>query len=142
MAVTVAGAIIERLKANTDVTDYLSTFNFSPAIFANVAPQEAERTYIVLDAQKNEAETGNLPWDIFLIDIDIYYDGISALDVERLTLNIEFSLDRAVLNSDTYKTIRIYRESNGYVEKNDIRVGHYNQQFTIRAARWAWMQQL
>jgi hypothetical protein len=140
VGVTVESAILASLSADSNVTDNLGTFYGATNIFVDIAPQEATGNYLVFDAQKNP--TDHLGVDNFMFDFDIYGDGISSKIIRALTIAIEFNLDGARLNCDNYKTIRFSRESEGYVDTDDIRKIHYNMQMSARATRYAWMQQL
>lgn len=140
--VTVEAAIIQRLRADSDITQYVSTFNNNPAIFSDIAPQQAVLPYVVLDIQNSNNSINNLGVNDFLIDIDLYGDRNSHANLRALAQNIIFSLDRSVLNCDNYKTIRMYFESEGHVENTDIRITHYNMQFSARGSRYAWMQKI
>lgn len=140
MGVTVEAAIITHLKSIVNVTQYVSTFNGSAAIFSDEAPQQASGVYVVLDIQR--LSTDNLGVDILTTDVDIYGGKNDSVDIRALTLAIVFALDRIILNCDIYKTIRFYAESEGHVDNRDIRIKHYNMQFSARGSRYAWMQQL
>ena len=140
MSVNIEAAIIYHLRADSNVTQYVSSFNGSPAIFTDVAPQEATEVYIVLDIQGNASD--NLAIDSFLVDIDIYGLKDDTVNIRALTLAIEFALDREILECDEYTTIRFYRESKGHVDNRDIKIIHYNMQMSARGSRYAWMQQI
>lgn len=138
---TVEAAIVQRLRADSNITQYVNSFNGSAAIFSDIAPQEAEGTYVVFDVQ-DSASGDNLGVDGFIIDVDTYGGRNSTADMRALGLAIKFSLDRAVLNCDEYKTLRVYFESRGNVENKDIQITHHNMQFSARGSRYAWMQQI
>ena len=140
MAATVEGAILEALRGESAITDLVSTFAGYPAIFTDIAPQQAEKTYMVFDVQKTPSD--NLAVDIFLIDIDVYYNGLSAVDARELLFQVEILLDRAVLECTNYMTVRFYRDSDGYVDNSDIKIGHYNQQFEARGTRKRWIDNI
>jgi|TARA_R100000750_G_scaffold23265_1_gene15186 hypothetical protein len=140
MGVTVEASIIKHLRTDSNVTQYVNTFNGSPAIFSDIAPQEAERVYLVLDVQTIPSD--NLAVDNFLIDIDIYGGKSDTVNIRALTMAVEFAMDREILNCDLYKTIRLYRETKGFVDNRDIKIVHYNMQISGRGSRYAWMQQI
>jgi hypothetical protein len=139
---TIEAAITQRLRGNADITKYVSLFNGSPAIFSDIAPQQAILPYVVFDTQNSNDSNTNLGVNSFIIDVDIYGDRNSHANIRAMAQEIIFSLDRAVLNCDIYKTIRIYFESEGHVENSDIKITHYNMQFSARASRYAWMQKI
>lgn len=140
--VTVEAAITQRLRADTTITQYVSTFNGSPAIFSDIAPQQAERPYVVFDVQNTNDSVNNLGVNAFVIDVDIYAGRNDHSKIRALGQRIIFSLDRTILKCDNYTTIRLYFESEGHVENQDIKITHYNMQFYARGCRYAWMQQL
>jgi hypothetical protein len=137
---TIEASITKLLRADPSVTQYLNTFNGSPAIFSDTAPQQAQRPYLVFDVQK--AASDNLAVDQFIIDVDIYGGRNDTANIRALTMFVEFALDREILNCDNYKTVRFYQESEGFVDNRDIKIVHYNMQFSARGSRYAWMQQI
>jgi hypothetical protein len=141
MGVNVEAALVNHLRSDTSVIQYVNTFNGNPAIFSDIAPQEAEELYVVLDVQRSAAPD-NLAVHNFLVDVDIYSGKNDAVNTRALTMAIEFTLDRVILNCDEYKTVRFSFESSGHVDNRDIKIKHYNMQFSARGSRYAWMQQI
>ena len=140
MATTVEGAILTQLRANASITALLSSLDGQPSIFTEVAPQEAEKPYMVFDVSK--FPSSNLAVDTFLIDIDYYYEGTNATNIRELIFQVELELDRAVLTCTNYSTIRFYREDDGYIDNRDIQIGHYNQQLEARGTRKRWIDNI
>lgn len=139
---TIEAAIVGHLRANTEIVKYVSEFNSVPSIFSDMAPQQAKRPYVVFDVQNSNNSLDNLGVNSFIIDVDIYGSKNEIVNIRRLSQELIFSLDRAIMECDNYSTIRFYFESEGHVDNRDVKITHYNMQFSARGSRFEWMQRI
>jgi len=134
--------IIDALKADSALAGFLTTYANSPSIFANEAPEDAALPYITVRITRNASTEESIFHD-FNLYIDIWDFDKSRADTNKTAERIEFVLDQKTYSSDSrYGTIRTWFFSGGWVEDIDPRNIHYNMQFSARAARKKWIQQL
>ena len=133
-------ALHSRLSADANIQAVVSTYQGAPAIFSDVAPEEAERPYITFTIERNINDM--IALCEFTVDVDYWAYGDSRVDARAAVEYIEFSLDIAQLSNARYDKIRFYTPSSGPVNENDPRAIHYNVQFDVRASRKKWMGQL
>ncbi len=131
------GSLITLLAADTDLVALLSTFSAEPAIFSSMAPQKAERPYIVFDIDVLAVE--NLAAQGFSIVLDIYEREESGKVMREIAERIEYVCDRTVIFTDPrYGQIRLFYEDGREVENSDIKIRHYVVRLSARAGRKAW----
>jgi hypothetical protein len=118
----------------------VSTYQGNPAIFSEDAPEDAVLPYIVYSVSRLAAD--HPAAEQFNVYVDYYDNGKSRANSRKAAQRIEFCLDQKTLANDRYDSIRVFYESAGPVPDPDPRVIHYNLQFTARAGRKAWAQQL
>ena len=134
------GSLITLLAADTTLTSKLSTFSSAPAIFSNIAPQKAERPYIVFDIDKNAVE--NLAAASFDIVLDIYHRQESGKEMREIAERIEFICDREEIKTDPrFDTIRLFYEDGREIENSDIKIRHYVVRLSARAGRKKWAEE-
>jgi hypothetical protein len=79
----------------------------------------------------------------FNVYVDFYDNDKSRSNSRKAAQRVEFILDQTTLTTDSrYDTIRFFFESGGPVPDPDPRIIHYNLQFSARAGRKAWAQQI
>jgi hypothetical protein len=131
------GEIITYLRTVEPITDHLTLKNDLPAIFANEAPEDAVKPYIVLRIENN-----NTPGRVvFQSDLYInFYDfGKSRLNADECAMAIENALDQRKISTDNLSDVRFTLISSGYEEGSDPRDIDYNLVFSCRGARKRWM---
>ncbi len=128
------------LVNDSELANLLSAFNQYPAVFSDVAPQEATEIYIVFDIQEDPS-IGQII-DAFTINFDIYNDTNSNEITRQIIERLTFLLDPISIETLRYKTVRFYRGSGGYIKDNDTEIKHYNKQFFARGTRKKWIDQL
>lgn len=134
------GSLITYLAADSALVALLSTYKSAPAIFSNVAPQKAEKPYIVFDI--NEYETENLAASGFDIDFEIIDFVGSAKTVRGIAERIKFICDHNCITGDArFDTIRMYRQSGREIELKDIEKRKYIFSMTARAGRKKWAEE-
>jgi hypothetical protein len=133
-------ALLEKLKSDTELLSYVSSFAGQPAIFSEFAPEAVEMPYIVFRISRNA--TDNLPVQEFTINIDYYDFEKSSQNSRKSSERMEFILDRAELNHERYDIIRLFFVSGSQVEQSDPRAIFHRMQFSGRAARKKWIEQL
>lgn len=138
-------SLITKLSGDTDLLLYLSTFNVSggtmPSIFSEFAPETAQMPYLVFRITQSSSES--LALKEFNVYVDYYDYNKSSSNSRKAAERIEFILDRTVLNdSERFGYIRMYFYAGSPVQEEDLRLIHYNLQFTARAGRKKWMKQI
>lgn len=132
--------IINTLKADPELGDYVSSYQGQPAIFSEEAPEDTEKPFIIIEL--NRQSTGHLALQTFTLDVDYLDTNKSRTNSRKAVQRIEFALDQAILTHERYDSIRLSFESAGPVPSTDARDIHYNTQFSVRAGRKAWCKQL
>ena len=128
------------LSGCTGLTAYLTTYQSRPAIFADLAPENAVKMYVVFSIQKSTSDHPSV--DEFSVMIDIFDRGTSKKNLKAAAFEIEKLLDQKTLTHPRFYKIRFFRFSAGPVPELDPRDIHYNIQFSARADRYGWMQTL
>jgi len=129
------------LTTNGNLSALLSTFQGIPAIFSDIAPQEAGENYIVFDIQQDPGDY--LELDTFTIDFNIYSTSRSNEVIRNIVEQIIFILEpNSITNDPRYRNIRFYRGSGGYIKSNESEINQYNLQIYARATRKKWIDQL
>jgi len=133
-------AIYAELVSCGSLVEYLSTHNSRPAVFLEEAPEDAELPYIINVI--TELSTENLSAKEFNVYVNYYDEKKSRVNCIAACKEIEHLFEQAVLESNDYDSIRLTWESAGFVPSLDPRKVHRNIQFTARAGRKAWCEQL
>jgi hypothetical protein len=136
------------LVADGTLALYLSTFEGAPAIFSELAPEGAIKQFITYRISRIIA-TDYVATEAFSVFVDYYDKGSSRANSRKAAQRIEFILDQKyILDDARYNTIRLSYESAGPVSGSpitttvDAREIHYNLQFSARAGRQAWANQI
>lgn len=132
-------ALYTAITGDANITALLSTYNSAPAVFNRFAPESADTIYIVYRADSTSVD---LALDRFNVYIDVYDYGPSSVAVQNVVEKVENLLDISRLTSDRYSSIRFRKFSAGFVDETDLRSMHYNTQYTVRASRKKWINQL
>ena len=74
--------------------------------------------------------------------IDFWSFDTTRVKAREASERIEYLLDNKQFTHERYSSIRIWFFSGGWVEEEDPRAIHYNQQFTVRACRKKWIDNL
>ena len=136
--------IIDVLKADSTLTNYLSLYDHSAAIFSEDAPEKAIEPYITIYVERN----GNPESPLILQEMDLYIDiwdsSPSRKAVREASERVEFLLsgNNKIDTDPRYDSIRIWFQSGGPIQETDPRRIRYNQLFYIKASRKKFIQQL
>jgi hypothetical protein len=135
----IESAIISALKADSGLVAYISVYRGAPAVFSEEAPEDAETPYITIRISRSTE-------DLIVQNMNMYVDlwdyNKSRKETREAVEKIEFALDNKEFSTDRYSNIRCWFFSGSQVDGEDPRDIHYNQQFTIRATRKKFLQQL
>jgi len=126
-------ALITKLAADDILAYYLTEYSGAPAIFSDLAPEDAVMPYAVVRIIRNSNECPAV--QEFTVYVDYFDYDNSAVNSRKAAERIELILDRVHLEHAKYKTIRMFFFSGGPVIEPDPRAIHYNLQFTARAGR-------
>jgi hypothetical protein len=138
-------SLLKKLCDDATLCGYVSTFTTTshttvPSIFNKAAPEAAIFPYITFYITQSSNECPAVKEFTALID---YFDNNkSSAKSNKAAERIEFLLDRAELEHDRYSCIRMFFFSGSEVPEEDPRIVHYNLQFTARAGRKKWINQL
>lgn len=136
--------IIDVLKADATLINYLSVYNKAPAIFSEDAPEKAIEPYITLNIEINENVASPLVLQDMDLFIDIWDSSPSRKAVREASERVEFLLSgKDKIDTDPrYDSIRIWFESKGTIKETDPRRTRYNHLFYIKASRKKFIEQL
>jgi hypothetical protein len=131
-------ALVDLLRADTELATYVTTRNSKPSIFADEAPEGVEMPYIVCKINMS-GTAGNIVMssDVY---IDYYDYDLSRAKADSAGRRIELLLDKKKIDSERLGDIRFSLGSCGFVDESDPRSIHYNLLFDTRGARKDWMQ--
>lgn len=130
-------ALHQALAADGDLAELLSTYEGAPAIFSDEAPAKAVEPYLIYRITRLSTENDAV--QSFNIYLDYFDTGKSWARSRAAAFRIECMLDKVILTSERFDKIRLFYESDGSVPDTEI---HHNLQFSARATRKAWAQQL
>ncbi len=133
-------SVLPVLQSDPELTSSITTFANLPAIFSDSAPKGAAMPYIVFRIER--LGSNHLPIAQFVLYVDYWDYGTSKVKARKAAERIEFLLDRKVLEHERYSTIRVSFFSGGTVPDDDPKAIHYNQQFSIRASRKKWIDEI
>ena len=136
-------AFIDLLAADVTLVALLSEFEGQPAIFSNVAPQNAELPYIVFDVEVAAGENrAAAAFDIFC---DVWHRAESGVDIRQIAERIEYVCAHMRVDVDAggrFQAIRFFYEDGFEVENTDPEIRHYVATVSARAGRKKWCEQL
>lgn len=135
----IESAIINRLKSDAALTALLSAHGGQPAIFSELAPEQAALPYLVIRCTRTA--TDNHAVQEFVVMTDYFNRDVSRANSRAAAERIEFLLDQQILTHERYSDIRINFFAGSPVEGSDPRDVHYNCQFQARATRKKWIIQ-
>lgn len=138
---TITEGIYKRLKGNASLATLLATYMGRPAVFCDVAPEEAVRPYVVFALERRFNDTGSLV-DQFTLDVDYWDYGDSRTVAREAIEAIEFEFDMGTIEAVDYSNVRFFTPRSGYVKEDDPRLIHYNIEFPVRASRGKFIRQL
>lgn len=134
--------IIDVLKVDSALKARVTKYANEPAIFSELAPKAAIEPYVTINLSRNQT-SGDLVLHDFILMVDFWGTDTTRVKTREASERIEFLLDNKQFDTDTrYHKIRIWFFSGGWVEEDDPRAIHYNQQFTVRASRMKWIENL
>jgi hypothetical protein len=140
MAVMFEQALLDKLKTSKTLCDYVSAYAGQPSIFSDSAPEMVDFPYVVFRIQTKSTDTPAL--HSFSIFIDLFDYDKSRAKTRTAAETIEYLLDEKILTSERYDNIRCFYFSGGFTAEEDPRANHYNMQFSARAGRKKWANQL
>lgn len=133
-------SLISRLSGDTGLVSYLSTYNTSPSIFSEFAPEAAVMPYLIIRIDR--LSTDNVAVHDFNIYLDYFDYDVSAANSRKASERIEYLLDYYTMEHDRYSSIRLRFESGGSIIETDPRTVRYNCQVSARGCRKKWSEQL
>jgi hypothetical protein len=136
----IESSIIDALKGDATLTSYLSKYACAPAIFTEVAPDDSKMPYLVITESLNSTDFAGV--HSFTIMLDYYDYNVSRKNSKIAVERVQFLLDQMILQHERYDSIRLSFFAGSPVPEEDPRSIHYNIQFSARAGRKKWMQQL
>ncbi len=126
------------LRTDSAIIATVSTYNNLPAIFANEAPEGAEKPYIIIRIDVTPLLDRVIASSNLYID---YYDyDNSRVLADSAIIAIENRVDSNMIRTENLTDIRFRLMNTGYIPESDARTIHHNSTFSCRAARSGWMQ--
>lgn len=132
--------ILQTLQADFALTSYVTTYADLPAIFEKSAPEGAKKPYITFRIDRRSSSHPAIAG--FTLYVDYWDYGASRAKARKASERIELLLDQKYFEHERYSKIRVSFFSGGMVDEDDPLVIHYNQQFSVRACRKNWCEQL
>jgi len=133
--------ILDALKADATLRARVTLYAGASAIFSELAPEAAKTPYVTFNLYRNQT-SGDLVLHDFTLMIDFWSFDTTRVKAREASERIEYLLDNKQFTHERYSSIRIWFFSGGWVEEEDPRAIHYNQQFTVRACRKKWIDNL
>ena len=133
-------SLLAVLAADSTLTDYLSTYGSRPAIFSNSAPAQVDFDYMVFTI--SDTGNGDSVVNEFRVSIDFFGYGKSGANIRSAIRRTIELLDRTHLTHDYYDSIRLFKGGIEFIETEDPKAQHYNLEFTARAGRSGWMDEI
>lgn len=134
--------IIDTLKADSVLKARVTKYANEAAIFSELAPEAAVEPYITINISRSQT-MGDLVLHDFTLMVDYWGLDTTRVKTREASERIEYLLDNKQFDTDgRYHKIRVWFFSGGWVEEDDPRAIHYNQQFTVRASRKKWIETL
>jgi len=130
--------LTETLREDTNLVATVTTYSGYPAIFANEAPEDAEKPYIVFRIESSPLTDKVVSVSNVFID---YYDfGKSRAEADSAALAIEDLLDSNKLRTEQITDLRFALTNTGYVTGTDPRTINHVTTLSARGARSGWMK--
>ena len=126
------------LITDSAIAATVTTYKGVPSIFANEAPEGADKPYITFSIS-----TTTLPDSVIVdgtVDIDYWDFGVSRTQADTAANAIEDRVDMKNLRANSLTDIRFRMSSSGHVPSTDSRDIHHNTTFDARGARIRWMK--
>ncbi|GAG27039.1 unnamed protein product, partial [marine sediment metagenome] len=139
--VMIEKTIIDALKPDPVLKTKVTLYAGEAAIFSRLAPEQAKQPYITVNITRSQT-IGDLVLHDFILMVDYWDYGTSTKKAGEASERIEYIFDNKQFDHERYSSIRIWFFSGGWVSEEDPRAIHYNQQFSVRACRKKWINQL
>ena len=140
----IEGVVVEQLRNDGTISSIVSTYDMNgtdtPAVFSNMAPENAVYPYVVVTARKYTIPDAVM--DGFDVYIHYYERGESAANARTVSERAEFIFDPNTFEDDRYATIRFWRRDASQVAEPAPLEIHYLTLLQARGSRKKWMQQL
>lgn len=117
----------------------MSTFENSPSIFSEAAPESVAFPYITFRILRMSAEDSSV--QKFTIFLDYWDYDLSRSTARKAGKRLERLLDNIILQHDDFKSIRIFYFDDSFIQESDPRTIHLNMQLSARAGRLKWASQ-
>jgi len=137
----IESSILNALKADATLVSLVTKYNGLAAIFSELAPESAKTPYVTFNLTRTQT-SGDIILHDFVLMVNFWSVGSSRTKARQASERIEYIFDNKQFTHARYSSIRIWFFSGGWVEDDDPRVIHYNQQFTVRACRKKWIDNL
>jgi len=137
----IESVIINALKADATLKTKVTLYNGEAAIFTRLAPEAAKLPYVTINLTRSQT-IGDIVLHDFILMVDYWDYGTSTKKANEASERIEYIFDNKQFTHARYSSIRIWLFSGGWVEDEDPRSIHYNQQFSVRACRKKWIDQI
>jgi hypothetical protein len=130
-------AIVNLLRSDAALSQYLAKFANVPAVFADSAPESAVMPFIEFSIDQSIAEDPTVMTFRVIIN---YFDYNKSKEIARnAALRIIDILDQQILTHERFDAIRMVFFSGGFSPPEDAREINYSLQFTARAVRKKWI---
>jgi len=135
--------MIEDIVYNNCVSDSalaatLSTFAGAPAVFSELAPETAERPFIVYRVVPSGVDGAIMSFYVF---VDYYDLNTSRVKSRTAVERVMHLFDQMIFQGANLTDVRFVYFSGSPVESEDPRDVHYNLQFSARGTRSKWLTQ-
>lgn len=137
----IESTIIDTLKADATLRGRVTKYEGEASIFSELAPEAAKEPYITINITRSQT-SGDLVLHDFTLMVDYWAFNTTRKRTREASERIEYLLDNKQFTHERYSSIRVWFFSGGWVEEDDPRAIHYNQQFTVRACRKKWIDNL
>lgn len=132
--------LFQILSTDPTLTGYLSSYDGTPSVFSNMAPENVEFRYLVF---RIDGTTGpDSAVDTFDIIINIFDYSYSSKNIRLAGRRCIELLDRKHFSHEYFDTIRVFRDTINYIDSESPQAQHYEYRFTARAGRSGWMGKL
>lgn len=139
---------VDALKKDSVLKTLITRYEHEPAVFSELAPKAAVEPYITINMSRNA--TNSLVLQTMEMMVDVWGYDTTRVDIRAISERVEYIFDnkifqksyQSLITNARYTDIRIWFYSGGWIEEDDPRAVRYNQQFTVRACRKKWIDQL
>lgn len=134
-------SVINAMKNDSDLIEYLETYAQEPAIFSDHAPEDANKPFIVINIEEApDTFAGVNTLSLFINYFDFNKSRANSRSAAFLIQNI-FDQNR-IYTDERFDTLRFTYFGGSPVENDDPRIIQHNLQFTVRCGRKKWMEQI